>query len=237
MYGDFWYERGVTTDAKHVHHSLILVRHGETEWSRVGKHTGRSDLPLTERGRAMAASLAEVFHASPVARVFTSPLMRARDTCTLAGLGEGAVVDPDLAEWNYGQYEGKTTAEIRSGRPGWWLWRDGCPDGEMGDEVAARADRAIARALIAADEANGDVALFAHGHLLRVLAARWLGLPAERGRSFGLGPATVSRLGFEHDERIIDSWNASSHLSAETANVSRPAGVNVSRPAAAQGAR
>ncbi len=186
---------------------IYLVRHGETEWSRDGKHTGTSDIPLTERGKKMAALLAPVL-AGIDARVWSSPLERARETCRLAGKSDGVQLDDDLIEWHYGQYEGKTSKEIRVGRPGWWMWRDGCPDGEMGDQVAARCDRMIAKA------ASGDrpAMFFAHGHVLRVLAARWIGLPAERGRSFMLDPASISRLGYEHDERVIERWNDETHL-------------------------
>ena len=186
---------------------IYLVRHGETEWSRDGKHTGTSDIPLTEKGKKMAALLAPVL-AGIDARVWSSPLERARETCRLAGKSDGMQLDDDLIEWHYGQYEGKTSKEIRVGRPGWWMWRDGCPDGEIGDQVAARCDRMIARA----EGGDRPAMFFAHGHLLRVMAARWLGLPAERGRSFMLGPASISRLGYEHDERVIDRWNDETHL-------------------------
>ncbi len=185
-----------------VKQPIYLVRHGETEWSRDGKHTGTSDVPLTERGKKMAALLAPVL-AGIDARVWSSPLERARETCRLAGKSDGVQLDDDLIEWHYGQYEGKTSKEIRVGRPGWWMWRDGCPDGEMGEAVAARCDRVMARAT----EGAGPVLLFAHGHVLRVLACRWIGLAAERGRSFTLSPATIGRLAYEHDERVIDMWN------------------------------
>ena len=188
---------------------IYLVRHGETEWSRDGKHTGTSDIPLTERGKEMAALLVPVL-ATIEARVWSSPLERARETCRLAGKGEGMQLDDDLIEWRYGQYEGKTSKEIRATRPGWWMWRDGCPDGEMSDQVAARVDRMIAKAAVG----DRPAMFFAHGHLLRVLAVRWLGLPAERGRSLMLGPASISRLGYEHDERVIDRWNDETHLVA-----------------------
>jgi broad specificity phosphatase PhoE len=186
---------------------IYLVRHGETEWSRDGKHTGTSDIPLTERGKQMAALLKPVL-AGLDARVWSSPLERARETCRLAGKSDGATVDDDLIEWHYGQYEGKTSAEIRATRPGWWMWRDGCPDGEMGDAVAARVDRMIAKVV----DGDKPALFFAHGHVLRVLAVRWLGLPAERGRSLLLGPASISRLGYEHDERVIERWNDETHL-------------------------
>ena len=183
---------------------LWLVRHGETEWSRTGAHTGRTDIPLTAAGRANAAAVGRYLRTRSFALVLASPLERARETCRLAGF-ESAPVDPNLSEWDYGDYEGLTTAQIQAERPGWSLWTDGVPNGETAAQVAARADAVIARALAA----DGDVVLFAHGHILRVLAARWLGLPPEDGRLFAMGTAAVSSLGYERDGRVITRWNLS----------------------------
>jgi len=187
---------------------LWLVRHGETTWNLTGQHTGRTDLPLTPRGAAQAKLLARRLAGKVFALVLTSPLLRARETCRLAGRLEEAKVEPDLAEWNYGALEGRTSAEIRAEMPGWTIWTGPWPQGETPDEVGVRADRAIARAI----GAGGQVALFAHGHLLRILAARWLGLPAVDGRYFALDPASLSVLGEERGERVVRSWNESSEL-------------------------
>jgi probable phosphoglycerate mutase len=184
---------------------LWLIRHGETEWSLSGAHTGLTDIPLTAAGRANAAAVGRYLSARPFALVLTSPLERARETCRLAGYEKDAVIDPDLREWDYGDYEGRTTPEILAGRPGWSFWRDGVPNGETAAGVAVRAERAIARAL----PVEGDVAFFAHGHILRVLAARWLGLPPENGSLFALGTAGVSTLGYERETRVIIRWNLS----------------------------
>jgi probable phosphoglycerate mutase len=181
--------------------SIVLVRHGETEWSASGKHTSTTDVPLTEAGRAAAGLLRERLSGREFALVLTSPRARARDTARLAGFDPE--VDPDLVEVGYGDYEGRTTPEIRVERPGWTLWRDGSPGGETLAQAGQRADRVIARAL----SAHGDVALFAHGHILRVLAARWLDLPPERGASFALHTASLSELGFERENRVLASWN------------------------------
>jgi probable phosphoglycerate mutase len=189
---------------------LLLVRHGETEWSRDHKHTGRTDISLTAAGEAAAAALAGELAAKPIVAVFTSPARRAVCTAKIAGLA-GARTDPDLAEWDYGGYEGRTSAEIWQERPGWTLWRDGviagdaAHPGETIAEVASRADAALARArpLLA----DGDVALVAHGHLLRVLTARWLGLDPASGRLFQLNTGTLSTLGTEHGEPVIAAWN------------------------------
>jgi len=189
-----------------------LARHGETEWSRTLRHTGRTDIPLTAEGEAEARALREPLAAVGFDRVLCSPLSRARETCELAGLGDRAELTDDLLEWDYGDYEGRTSADIRSDRPSWLLWRDGCPDGESAADVGARADRIVAELLAtpaAADEDGGaTIAVFAHGHVLRVLCARWLGLPPADGQLFGLGTATLSRLGWEHDYRVIQRWNA-----------------------------
>lgn len=194
---------------------LILLRHGETEWSRAGKHTGRTDIPLTPAGEAAAAALAPALSARKFAAVFTSPAQRAVRTAELAGLaadGRNVKQDPDLWEWDYGGYEGISTPEIRQARPGWYLWRDGViagdaqHPGETLDEVGARADRVLARVADLLPE--GDVALVAHSHVLRVLTARWLRLPARDGKLFKLDTSTISTLGTEHDEPVIARWNA-----------------------------
>lgn len=181
----------------------VLVRHGETEWSREGRHTGRADIPLSPVGRARAACLRPFLGPDTFARVLTSPLQRARETCLLAGLDDVAVVCGDLAEWDYGAYEGLTSAQVQDRRPGWSLWADGVPGGESVDEVGVRVDRVIGLVR----SAPGAVVLFAHGHVLRILAARWLGLAPAGGRYFALDPATVSRLGYEHDRAVIAAWN------------------------------
>jgi broad specificity phosphatase PhoE len=186
--------------------SVTLVRHGETEWSASGKHTGRTDIPLTEVGERKARALEPRLKTMAFDRVFTSPLQRARRTCELAGFGDRAKVDPDLLEWNYGDYEGRKTSEILAERPGWVLFRDGCPNGEQPADIGARADRVIARLRAADDRAI----LFSSGHILRVLAARWLGLAPSEGRLFMLGTASISMLGYEHDksEPAVQLWNA-----------------------------
>lgn len=183
---------------------LWLARHGETEWSRDLRHTGRTDIPLTADGEEQARALREPLAAIPFARVWSSPLERARRTCELAGLGERAELRDELMEWDYGDYEGITSAEIRSRDPGWLLWRDGCPGGESPAEVGARADALIAEAL----RIDGDVAVLAHGHILRVLAARWIGLDPATGQLLALATATLSRLGWEHTYRVIECWNS-----------------------------
>jgi probable phosphoglycerate mutase len=183
---------------------IVLVRHGETEWSRDMRHTGRSDIPLTEMGREQAEVLRGPLAGWSFARVFTSPLSRAGETCRLAGLDDAARTTDALLEWDYGEYEGITTKEIRASRPDWFLWRDGCPGGETAEQVGARVDPLVAD-LKAGD---GDVALFAHGHLLRVLTARWLGLPPQDGALFALSTATLSVLGFERETAVITRWNA-----------------------------
>jgi broad specificity phosphatase PhoE len=183
---------------------VYLVRHGETEWSLNGQHTGVSDIPLTENGRMAARLLKPVLNDETFALVLTSPLQRARETCELAGLGERAVEEPALAEWKYGDYEGLTTAQIRATRPGWSVFRDGCPGGETPEEVAARADRILAKVRAA----EGNVALFAHGHIFRVLAARWIDLPASYGEHFLLDTATLNVLGYYRDSPALKIWNA-----------------------------
>jgi broad specificity phosphatase PhoE len=182
---------------------LVLVRHGETEWSRGGRHTGRTDLPLTEKGEEDAARLSACLGRWTFTRVLTSPLRRALETCRLAGLGDGAEVRADLREWDYGEYEGRTTGDILTERPGWTLWADGAPGGESAEEVGARADRVISEVL----GIDGDVAVFGHGHMLRVLTARWLELPPVEGRRFALEAGRISMLGYERETRVIVRWN------------------------------
>ena len=181
---------------------LVLVRHGETEWALARRHTGRTDIPLTDDGRAQAAALRPRLEARAFASVLASPLSRAWDTARLAGLDP--VADEDLLEWDYGEYEGITTAEVRASRPDWLLWRDGCPGGESPDEVAARADRVIARALAA----GGDTCVVAHSHLLRMVAVRWLDQPHAFGARLHLGTATISELGHDRETRALLSWSA-----------------------------
>ena len=189
---------------------LILLRHGETEWSRAGRHTGWTDVPLTAAGEAAAAALAPVLARRDIRAAFTSPLQRAARTAALAGLA-GAQQDPDLREWDYGGYEGVTTPQIRVQRPGWYLWRDGVipgdadHPGETAEQVGARADAVLRR--VTPLLAGGDVVLVGHGHMLRVLTARWLRLGPSEGRLFRLGTGTVCTLGTEHDEPVITSWN------------------------------
>jgi broad specificity phosphatase PhoE len=182
---------------------IVVVRHGETAWSREGRHTGRSDLALTPEGREQALTLVAPLARLNFVAVFVSPLQRARETCDLAGFGERAVVDPDLVEWDYGEYEGLTSAEIQERRPGWTLFRDGVVGGETIDEVAARAQRVIARVRAV----DGDVLLFAHGHLLRILTALWLEFPAAAAQHLQLATASPSTLGFERDWTALLSWN------------------------------
>lgn len=182
---------------------LWLIRHGETEWTLSGAHTGRTDLPLTETGRKEAVDVGNHLGGRKFALVLTSPLQRAHETCRLAGYGDVAKIEANLHEWDYGDYEGRTTADIRKTAPDWSLWVSGVPNGETMDAVAARAELVMDRAL----QAGGDVALFGHGHMLRILTARWLGLPAAGGRLFALSPATVSVLGYERETRVITRWN------------------------------
>jgi broad specificity phosphatase PhoE len=182
---------------------ILLVRHGQTDWSRDGRHTGRTDVPLTEEGRGQAERLAGVLSGRDFARVLTSPLSRASETCRLAGLGERAETRDELVEWDYGDFEGLTTEQIRERRPGWWLWRDGCPGGEAAADVGARVDPVVG-------ELHGledDAILFAHGHVLRVLAARWVGLEPERGALLRLETAALSALGWEREQPVITLWN------------------------------
>lgn len=183
---------------------IVLVRHGETEWSRSGQHTGTTDIPLTARGREQAEAIGQRLRGRDFSRVITSPFSRARETCRIAGLDGQAEIAPELAEWNYGAYEGRTTPDIRTQVDGWTVWRDGAPDGESAAEVGARVDRV----LLGLGDVDGEVALFAHGHVLRVLAARWLGLAPEEGRLLTLATGTLCALGWERETRAILVWNA-----------------------------
>jgi broad specificity phosphatase PhoE len=192
---------------------VYLARHGETDWSLSGQHTGLTDLPLTERGERNAGRLSERLRKTEFAKVFTSPLKRAVRTSELAGFGAVAEIDPDLMEWNYGRYEGRRTAEILVERPGWLLFRDGCPGGEAPEQVGARADRVVSRVRAV----QGNVLLFSSGHFLRVLAARWLGHPAQAGKFLMLSTASLGVLGYEHNspaEPVIRLWNDISHVGA-----------------------
>ena len=196
-----------------------LARHGETAWSLSGQHTGLTDLPLTERGECNARRLGERLTGLEFARVFTSPLQRARRTCELAGFGSRAEVDRDLVEWSYGEYEGLSTADIHAKRPEWEMFRDGFPGGETFDQIAARADRVVARV----KSIDSAVLLFSSGHFLRVLAARWLGLKSQDARHFLLDTASLSTLTYEHSpsQPVIDVWNDTHHVSAQCLEVSK----------------
>ena len=183
--------------------NVVLVRHGETEWSRDGRHTGRTDIALTAEGQRQATALTRPLSAWHFSLVLTSPLQRAQETCRLAGYGSAAQVRPELMEWDYGRYEGRTSRQIAEQNPGWSLWRDGAPDGETPADVGRRVDRVI-------DEVRqvaGDVLVFAHGHVLRVLTARWLDEPPAGGRHYALQTATLSVLGYEHENAVISRWN------------------------------
>jgi broad specificity phosphatase PhoE len=182
---------------------IVLVRHAETEWSRDGRHTGRTDIPLTDAGRAAAASLPERLQAWRFERVLVSPSTRARETCELAGLGGAAEVREGLLEWDYGDYEGLTTREIHATRPDWYQWRDGCPGGEDAAAVGARADGVLAELR----GMTGTVAIFSHGHTLRVLGARWIGLGPELGGRLGLSTGAICVLGHERQTSILSRWN------------------------------
>ena len=183
---------------------IVLVRHGETEWSSSGKHTSYSDIPLTERGREQAAALASRLLGRRFRLVLSSPRERALDTCAFAGLGDQVEICEDLDEWNYGHYEGRTTAEIRKDVPDWTIFTHGAPGGETQEQVGERADRVLARAV----NGDGHVALFSHAHFLRVLGVRWIGLEPIEGRLLGLDVATLSVLGFERAQRVLRTWNS-----------------------------
>jgi probable phosphoglycerate mutase len=184
-------------------HEIVLVRHGETEWSSSGRHTSVTDVALTDHGRAQAAELAPRLFGRHFALVLTSPRARTMETCAFAGLGDDCEVSEDLVEWDYGEYEGLTTVQIREREPHWTIFTHGAPGGEIAAQVAARADRVLARAV----SAGGDVALFSHGHFLRVVGARWVGLAGEDGRLLGLDVATISVLGHERSQRVLRRWN------------------------------
>jgi broad specificity phosphatase PhoE len=184
---------------------IVLVRHGETEWSLSGQHTSRTDLPLTDKGRERAKRLGPALAAWNFALVLTSPLLRARETCKIAGFGDRAEICEDLREFDYGEYEGLTTPQIREKNPGWSLWRDGCPGGEMPDQVGARADRAIER--MRSGAGDGDALAFAHGHILRVLTARWLQMDAAAGARFALSAGALCVLGYERETEVVQLWN------------------------------
>lgn len=194
---------------------VYIARHGETAWSLTGQHTGLTDLPLTEHGEVVARSLANRLKGMVFTSVIVSPLQRARRTCELAGFGNVAVIDPDLVEWDYGKYEGRTTEDIRKERPGWQLFCDGCPGGETLEQVAARADRVVVRLR----QVQGNSLIFSSGHFIRVLAERWIGMAVSVGaRSFMLSTASLSALGYENDlnQPVIRLWNDTHHV--ETAN-------------------
>jgi probable phosphoglycerate mutase len=187
---------------------LWLIRHGETEWSLSGAHTSRTDIPLTDRGRERAAHMADHLHQQEFSLVLTSPRQRARETCGITGYGDVAQVDPDLGEWDYGEYEGRTTSDIRKEQPGWTIWTSNPREGETLAQVRTRAQSVIDRSTAAV----GQVALFSHAHFLRILAATWIGLPPEAGRLWALGTGSVSILGFERETRVIETWNRSFEL-------------------------
>ncbi|PZS22198.1 MAG: histidine phosphatase family protein [Acidimicrobiales bacterium] len=201
---------------------VVLVRHGETDWSRAGRHTGRTDIPLDQAGRHQGARLREHLAGRGFARVLTSPLSRAVETCELAGLAEGAEKLDDLQEWDYGACEGQTSDQIRAHRPQWSLWDDGVPEGETLAEVAARADRVVAILRGTGPAPVGDVAVFAHGHLLRVLAVRWMGLDPAVGRCLALYAGSLSTMGWEHAQPVVVSWNYVSHLMPGRSGFSPP---------------
>jgi probable phosphoglycerate mutase len=184
---------------------LWLIRHGETEWSVTGQHTGLTDIPLTEAGRAQARSLHKILAGHRFAQVLSSPLQRAHETARLAGYGDILQVEPNLHEWDYGDYEGRTSDDIRATVPDWTIWHSAVPNGETIAQVAARAEAVIQRV----EAIDGDVAIFAHGHILRVLTTCWLGLPPENGGRFALGTAAIGRLGYERETRVLLQWNAS----------------------------
>jgi broad specificity phosphatase PhoE len=183
--------------------NVFAIRHGETAWSRSGQHTGTTDIPLTDNGRLLAKRMRPVLAAEAFALVLCSPMQRARETCELAGLGDRAVIDPDLVEWNYGEYEGLTPKQIEEMAPGWLIFRDGCPGGEAPERVGARVDRVIARSRAV----DGDTVLFAHGHVLRVFVARWIGLPPGGGQHFLLNTGTLCVLGYYRKIPAVGIWN------------------------------
>ena len=183
--------------------NVFAIRHGKTAWSLSGQHTGTTDIPLTDNGRRLAERMRSVLAAKAFALVLCSPMQRARETCELAGLGDRAIIDPDLVEWNYGEYEGLTPKQVREVAPGWLIFRDGCPGGETPEQVGARVDRVIARSRAI----DGDTALFAHGHVMRVFVARWIGLPASGGQHFLLNTGTLCVLGYYRAIPAVRIWN------------------------------
>jgi broad specificity phosphatase PhoE len=187
---------------------LWLIRHGETEWSLSGAHTSRTDIPLTDRGRGRAAHMADHLHKQEFSLVLTSPRQRARETCGITGYGDVVQIDSDLSEWDYGEYEGRTTTDIRKEQPGWTIWKNNPREGETLAQVRTRAQSVIDRSTAAV----GQVAIFSHAHFLRILAATWIGLPPEAGSLFALGTGSVSTLGFERETRVIETWNRSFEL-------------------------
>ena len=195
----------------------MIIRHAETEWSLNGRHTGSTDLPLTESGRAKGQLIGPALAEFDFEQVWTSPLRRAADTCRLAGLGDIAQTRAELVEWDYGDYEGITTAEITAARPGWDLWRHGAPGGESPADVARRADSLVAELA----SMGGDVAVFSHGHFSRALAVRWVGLPIEAGRRFALGTGTISVLSWHRDVAVIARWNDGAHVRADHVKATR----------------
>ena len=188
---------------------LWLIRHGETAWAISGQHTGTTDISLTDRGRERAQGIRDYLQHRSFKKVFVSPLGRAKETCAIAGYGDQAIVEPNLTEWNYGDFEGKTTPEIREQYPDWLIWNGPVPNGETVEQVGQRTDKVIARSLAELGDEGGSVALFAHGHVLRILTARWLELAPDNGRLFALGTGSVSVLGFERDQHVIQAWNRS----------------------------
>lgn len=189
-------------------YQVWLFRHGATEWSETGQHTGRTDIPLTDAGKSRAKAIGRRLKGRPFSLVLSSPLVRAVETCQLAGYGEDVQLTDDLMEWDYGDYEGCRTVDIQKERPGWSLWSEGVPNGETVEQVGRRAGKVLERAA----SVDGDVALFSHGHMLRVLSACWLGQSPTDGQLFALGTAAVCVLGYEHDYHVIRRWNESSHL-------------------------
>ena len=187
---------------------LWLIRHGETEWSLSGAHTSRSDIPLTSRGRGRATAMQDYLHRQEFSVVLTSPRQRAQETCRIAGYADVAQIDPNLSEWDYGEYEGRTTADIRKERPGWSVWESDPPGGETLAQVAARAQKIVDRSIAV----GGRVALFSHAHFLRILAATWIGLPPHAGSLLALGTGSLSTLSFERETRVIETWNRSFEL-------------------------
>jgi broad specificity phosphatase PhoE len=183
--------------------NVFAIRHGETAWSLSGRHTGTTDIPLTDNGRRLAERMQSMLVRNPFALVLCSPMRRARETCELAGFGDRAVIDSDLVEWNYGMYEGLTPKQIHEVAPDWLIFRDGCPGGETPEQVGTRVDRVITRSRTLA----GDIVLFAHGHVLRVLAARWIGLPASGGQHFLLDTGTLCVLSYYHETPAVRIWN------------------------------